>query len=257
MSHTQEGRRALGPCGPMRGPCGSRLARARCGPTERRGPATQTPRMGPHAAAWGANANVAHAQGRRHGPRGPMRGPCEARLTRARRRPTGRVIPAARTPRMGPACRCMGGAPASIAALLCARAPHTFTLRPNSKREGQHLAHVTPASFSCIHSLTASGAANEERIHNTHRTKAVNHITPNTHTTRSTQPRTQLQTKGLASPRTIHVEAIGLSSTWLEFRSETGFVWALDFSTCDAAYLYRCVRARGPTDAAAGIACTR
>ena len=46
-----------------------------------------------------------------------MRGACEARLAWARCGQTKRVIPAARAPRLGPACRCMAGAPASIAAL--------------------------------------------------------------------------------------------------------------------------------------------
>jgi hypothetical protein len=103
-----------GPCGPMRGPCGARLARARGGPTEGRGPAARTPRMGYACRCMGAHAMSHTQEGRRHGPCGPMRGPCGARLTRARCGPTVRDIPAARAPRLGPACRCMAGAPASF-----------------------------------------------------------------------------------------------------------------------------------------------
>jgi hypothetical protein len=61
----------LGPCGPMRGPCEARLTRARCGPTERRGPAARTPRMGPACRCMGSACHVAHTL--RVGAARPMR----------------------------------------------------------------------------------------------------------------------------------------------------------------------------------------
>ena len=186
-----------GPCGPMRGPCGSRLARARCGPTREVGPAARTPREWPACRCMGAHAMSPTRSGSALlGPCGPMRGPCGARLTMARRRangrarpsrpdashgarmplhgehmhplvevsaaripcghmrdacearlawarcgPSGEVIPAARAPRLGPACRCMAGAPASIAALadafvvlLSTTRVHVWSGHVNTKR---------------------------------------------------------------------------------------------------------------------------
>jgi hypothetical protein len=132
----------LGPCGPMRGPCGARLARARCGPTGGGGPAARAPRRGPACRCMGSTC-ILLSKSALLGPCGPMRGACEARLAWARCGPSGEVIPAARAPRLGPACRCMAGAPASIAALadafvvllsttrghVCSRSGHVNTKR--------------------------------------------------------------------------------------------------------------------------------
>ena len=129
----------------MRGPCGARLSRARCGQTGRVIPATLTPREWPACRGMGAHANVAHAQDRRNGPCGPMRGACEARLAWARCGPSGEVIPAARAPRLGPACRCMAGVPAGIAALAAAFVMLLSTTRGHvCSRSG----HVTTTFYS-------------------------------------------------------------------------------------------------------------
>ena len=109
--------RAVAHAGPCAAHAASALAQARSRPTEGRGPAARTPRMGCACRCMGAHAISYTQEGRHHGPCGPMRGPCGARLAWARCGPSGRVIPAARAPRPGPACRCMGGAPAGIAAL--------------------------------------------------------------------------------------------------------------------------------------------
>ena len=104
-------RSCIGPCWTMRGACGPRLTRARHDrPTERRGPATKTPRMGPHGPLHGEHMHplVGAARPMRAHAR-PMRGAADASPLRAKR-PTERRGPAARTPRMGPACRCMGSA---------------------------------------------------------------------------------------------------------------------------------------------------
>ena len=138
----------------MRGPCGARLSRARCGQTGRVIPATLTPREWPACRGMGAHANVAHAQDRRNGPCGPMRGPCGARLAMARCGPTGRVIPAARTPRMVPTCRCMAGVPAGIAALADAVVLLLKTTRVHVCSRSGHVnmgCVITHMSLSYIH----------------------------------------------------------------------------------------------------------
>ena len=101
----------------MRGPCGARLTMARRRANERARPSRPDASHGPALPLHGGACHFTHARGSAPWAFGPMRGACEARLARARCGPTGEVIPAARAPRLGPACRCMAGAPASIAAL--------------------------------------------------------------------------------------------------------------------------------------------
>jgi hypothetical protein len=101
-------------CGPMRGACGARLTMARRRANGRARPARPAASHGVRMSRHGGACHVAHARGSAPWPMRPMRGPCGARLAQARCGPTGRVIPAARAPRLGPAA--CGGAHASNAA---------------------------------------------------------------------------------------------------------------------------------------------
>ena len=83
MSPTRSGSALLGPCGPMRGPCGARLTMARRRANGRARPSRPDASHGPACRCMGAHA-ISHTQeGRRHG----HSGPCAAHARRGWRGP--------------------------------------------------------------------------------------------------------------------------------------------------------------------------